>query len=333
MTHPPKFCCALVVLSLVAVSASAVTMDYTLVGDPGNAPDTRKSYMSWGDVGYLYKIGKYEVTNGQYIEFLNAVAATDTHGLYHGSMQATAMGGIKQSGVPTNYSYGPKDNDPVWLDRPVNFVGFWDACRFVNWLHNGQPSRMQDLLSTEDGAYFLNGVTNPTNNTIWRQPDARVWIPNEDEWHKAAYYGGGPGGGYWDYPTGSNTKPAAEAPPGTDLVNGSANYTDGGSSVGSLTAVGAYSAKPSASPYGAYDMGGNVAEWTETIPGINQGVRIVRGGDFSSHDGLMLYFSNGYWNPGSHIQNWGFRVATVPEPGAFAVLLIGGGLALLRRRR
>ncbi|MHC5110450.1 MAG: hypothetical protein ACYTHJ_11290, partial [Planctomycetota bacterium] len=29
-------------------------------------------------------------------------------------------------------------------NKPVNFVSFFDAMRFVNWLHNGQPSGAQD---------------------------------------------------------------------------------------------------------------------------------------------------------------------------------------------
>ena len=33
-----------------------------------------------GSVGYAYNIGKYEVTAGQYTEFLNKVAGTDTEG-------------------------------------------------------------------------------------------------------------------------------------------------------------------------------------------------------------------------------------------------------------
>jgi len=37
-------------------------------------------------VGYAYRIGKYEVTVGQYTAFLNAVAATDTFGLYNPNM-------------------------------------------------------------------------------------------------------------------------------------------------------------------------------------------------------------------------------------------------------
>ena len=47
----------------------------------GNGPDAIV-----GAVDYVYEIGKYEVTAGQYTEFLNAVAATDTYGLYNTDM-------------------------------------------------------------------------------------------------------------------------------------------------------------------------------------------------------------------------------------------------------
>ena len=35
---------------------------------------------------YTYRIAKYEVTNAQYAEFLNAKAATDPLGLYNPNM-------------------------------------------------------------------------------------------------------------------------------------------------------------------------------------------------------------------------------------------------------
>ena len=35
-----------------------------------------------GSVDHAYRIGKYEITAGQYAEFLNAVAKDDTYGLY-----------------------------------------------------------------------------------------------------------------------------------------------------------------------------------------------------------------------------------------------------------
>ncbi|MBW2667687.1 MAG: PEP-CTERM sorting domain-containing protein, partial [Deltaproteobacteria bacterium] len=51
-------------------AASAVTVDWVTVGDPGNAADTT----SYGAVADEYRIGKFEVSNAEYAEFLNAVA-------------------------------------------------------------------------------------------------------------------------------------------------------------------------------------------------------------------------------------------------------------------
>lgn len=95
------------------------------------------------------------------------------------------------------------------------------------------------------------------------------------------------------------------------------------------TEVGAYD--NSDSPYGTFDQGGNVYEWTEVV--ANNGVssyRITRGGSFSSPGtgSLWASFRIGYDMEYYHI---GFRVAYVPEPGS-AILLVCGGGALVRRR-
>ena len=71
-------------------SATIVTMDWVTVGDAGNAGDDT----GYGSVGYEYQIGKYEVTNNQYCEFLNAVATTDTYNLYNSQMGSNLSGGM-----------------------------------------------------------------------------------------------------------------------------------------------------------------------------------------------------------------------------------------------
>ena len=64
------------VFALLAVPASAVTIDWVPVGEPGNACDSR-SQGCFGAVPYGYSISRYEVTNVQDAEFLNAKAAVD----------------------------------------------------------------------------------------------------------------------------------------------------------------------------------------------------------------------------------------------------------------
>jgi formylglycine-generating enzyme required for sulfatase activity len=69
--------------ALVTTPALAVTIDWVTVGLPGNMADEQTGF---GAVDYTYRISKYEVTNAQYVEFLNAVAASDPNGLYNSEM-------------------------------------------------------------------------------------------------------------------------------------------------------------------------------------------------------------------------------------------------------
>jgi len=61
-------------------------LQFVTVGDPGNAPDTT----GFGAVPYTYQMGKFDVTVAQYTQFLNAVAKTDTYGLFNVSVRLTA---------------------------------------------------------------------------------------------------------------------------------------------------------------------------------------------------------------------------------------------------
>ena len=168
---------------------------------------------------------------------------------------------------------------PNMGNKPVNYIHFWDAARFANWLHNGQPTGAQDASTTEDGAYTLNGITFPPNESVSRNAGARWFLPSEDEWYKAAYYdlrseeqGGPPGDdNYWRFATQSDENPViATANSVGDIGNPGfnvANYdfgADWNGTNGNVTSVG--SAGPlTASQYGTFDQAGNVWEWNEAI--------------------------------------------------------------------
>src|SRR5688572_24567098 len=144
-----RLCC---VLSLVIAStASAVTMEWVPVGNPGNPGDPQESCSfcgsgtTFGSVPYTYLISKNEVTNAQYAEFLNAVASTDTNGLYY-EYSTSYGGGITRIGFSGSYSYAPITGRE---NMPVNNVSFLDALRFANWLQNGQPTGAQTAATTE----------------------------------------------------------------------------------------------------------------------------------------------------------------------------------------
>jgi len=146
---------------------------------------------------------------------------------------------------------------------------------------------------------------------VAREPDATWVLPTEDEWYKSAYhYNDGVTTNYWDFPTCSDTAPWSEIPPGVNMDNGSANFFGSEFAVGApyyRTDVGAYDAKPSASPYGTFDQGGNVFEWSEGIAFTTS--RVMRGGAFySSSDDLRSWNRNSF-SPANEWDGFGFRVA------------------------
>ena len=69
----------LLLAALCCAPADAVTFDWATVGDPNNADDTHGA--GYGGVDYTYRISKHEVTNAQYVEFLNAKDSTGVNSL------------------------------------------------------------------------------------------------------------------------------------------------------------------------------------------------------------------------------------------------------------
>lgn len=248
-------------------------IDWVTVGAPGNAPDTEvmraDRTTGYGSVPYMFEISKYLITNKQYATFLNAVAReSDPYLLYHPCLPSNACyaagSGILRTGEAGNYSYSV---EPGRQRRPANYMNLFDTLRFANWMNNGQGGPG----TTEDGAYTLRGGTPvPTNAaTIHRNPGAKIAVASENEWYKAAYYDGKKHV-YYDYPAGSN-KPLTCALPGPKPNTGNCGLVTGQQDPDNpnfwgrldVTDVGAYT--NSASPWGAFDMGGNLFQWTDTI--------------------------------------------------------------------
>lgn len=334
------------------VLADLLTYEMVNIGDVGNAADTNGN----GSVNYAYRMGRTEVTIGQWVSFLNAVAASDPYELYSLPMGTDLISaGISRTGVSGSFRYAALNNDGDSSNRPVTYVSWWDAARFANWLSNGQPSGAETVATTENGAYDLANAVPwiaPTRNSI--NPNTGLaptyFVPTTDEWYKAAYYSpakvgiGSPG--YWRYATQNDSEP-------DNRIGGSANQANFRSPTGFATTptnpidnpnqhystdVGSFYASPSW--YGTFDQSGNVGEWTD-LNGMPDVYRGVDGGwwDYAAHwpaSSRIVLHSGGHFN---HI---GFRLAgtaieAVPEIDPACVGHVTGlifGLAgLLEQRR
>ena len=280
-----------------------VVIDFVTVGDAGNPADVN----GFGRVDYEYMIGRYEITIEQYCVFLNHVATSDPYGLYKEKMtNDSSIVAIERFGSDGGYSYhvigkAPTDdgNAAVMLDprRPIGCVSWTSAARFCNWLHNGQGDG-----STETGAYSLNGMR---DQRVPREKNARFFLPNEDEWYKAAYYDPAvaAGGGYWAFATRSNENPyrwKALGKAQMDLESlelpNIANWGCGGDSWDILAPVDLFPNATSA--YGCHCMSGNVAEWVEPKGSFSHSHGIIRGG---------------FWWEGAPPPNSAYRVRGVVE--------------------
>ena len=346
-------------LGVPTVPARAVTIDMVPVGNAGNANDPATGNL-YGGVNYSYQIGTYDVTIGQYTAFLNAVAATDTYSLYNANMATFPnVAGISRIGSSGSYTYSviaPSGITPAGAsspgNRPITWVSWWDSARFSNWMANGQPSGAQDSTTTENGVYNVNGATsgnvpakNVTNPNTSAAPT--FFIPNENEWYKAAYYSptlNSGSGGYYAYATQSNTAPGnqiggtanqANYAPGEVRSVTQSDDHDGGQNY--LTDVGAFSG--SGSFYGTFDQSGNVEQWND-LDGTSGSSRGLRGGGWDSWDELDLSsVSRGLIDPSDESIRIGFRLASpvaVPEPSTWVMGLAGiacGGWQMWRRRR
>jgi len=318
--------CAAGLLMTAGAAQAAISIDTVPVGNPGNVGELSGQSVVpnygpdriCGAVAYTYNIGKYEVTAGQYTAFLNAVAATDTYGLYNAKMWSHIYGcKIQQSGSSGSYTYSVAAD---YANRPVSHVSFWDACRFTNWLGNGQGNG-----DTETGAYTLNGYNDVDGSSIQRNAGWTWAVTSEDEWYKAAYHDktAGLAATYFDYPTGSDTVPGQDQ---ADASGNNANYKSTSVTV-PPTVVGEF--ENSESPYGTFDQGGNVFEWNESVIGSDRG---VRGGSFYN-TAIYMLAANRYYDyvPTYESYNVGFRV--VPEPATMALMALGGIGMLVSRKR
>jgi autotransporter-associated beta strand protein len=331
--------------ALPGAGQAQVTFDWATVGNPGNAADTlvmnkgpaADFTTGYGAVGYTYRIAKNNVTNAQYVAFLNAVDPTGSNSfrLFNTKMadaNANPAGLAYTGGIDRNLAAASGAKYSVKTGQE-NFPAIWinwaSGARFVNWLANGQGSG-----GTESGVYDMAAI--PSNNSFATPPTraagATVFLPSENEWYKAAYYDpakNGGAGGYWQYGTRSDSAPASVVPPGSSNAANIGAGTDGQSGgtlastmattgsvfnadVNYLTPVGAYAAATSS--YGLYDLDGLVYNWTEaTRTTFGNQLPVFRGGSWRYNEGASgAAYRNVYSGAGAASYAWfGFRIASL----------------------
>lgn len=333
--------------SLIAMAATSSVgqtvppsygFDFVTVGDPGNRGATAAEAPMWnrdlygplGAVDHTFRITRTEVTNAQYLEFLNAYSATPGY-VWDPSMISTSIA-IER--------FGPSGN-PIYFVLPgaENYgadVGFRYAARFANWLHNDKGS---DLADFETGVYDTSTfrddpVTGLPLDQVERSSDATFFIPSIHEWMKAAHWdpdrNGLGQGGYWQYPDGGDEpmvaaipgEPESETSAGLALLFGEYTRID----------VGLY--PDSASPWGMLDASGGLSEMTESVSDFTRFKLFRPGTNTSSLDPALEDRLDFFFSQTRPTSSNGFRIAgVVPAPGGTAVLALGAMLACERRRR
>lgn len=326
-------------------------IELVTIGSPGNAGWVGPgSSNGRGRVDYEYRIGRYEVTTAQWVEFMNAAFDRPQSEwlphivipLFWGAAGATpTVPGGRRWQVPAGNEM-----------RPVGDVNWRMAAMYCNWLHNGRSNARESFLS---GAYDVStfvsvpGPFGPVpNDQRVRSPGARFFIPTWDEWLKAAHYDpqkpnpDGSVGGWWSV-NNAGGQPHVYGPPNV-LINGLPTTANAGWQSGQFGGLSPYGvplgAYASQSPWGLKDVAGATTEWTETAVEAGAGA-------------LSRIFAGSYW--GSSMQStildqvlpdpagnvpWfgldynGLRVAAVvPTPGTFIVVLPLTVVGCIRRRK
>lgn len=238
------------------------------------------------DIDYDYEIMVTDVTNAQYAEFLNAALedgsaqlnGEQVEGFYEGD---TFAGGRHEEEISAgNYIYVPV-NDPYlrltfngtafsampdWEDHPVTMVSWFGAKAYCEYYG-------------------------------WR-------LPTELEWEKAARGTDGRAYPWGDEIERNNANYYASRDPFEDMSNFGSRTTPVGFYNGST--YDGYATLDSPSPYGVYDMAGNVWQWTADVY-TAQHYRYMRGGSKDLYDNNLRVWVRNNATPTFTSPGIGFR--------------------------
>ncbi len=288
----------LIVISVSLFSCKTITLvDEQIITD---IPDNIKllkipsgAYSS-GEYGlekyieYDYMIMKYPVTNTQYIEYLKETSE-------NGDITITSQS-------VTGYYKGDKN----WPSGIYEFVDFNDADSRIGF---NPPDEFVIKWNWFDGS--KEGYDHhPLIEVTWFGANAfaeyyGMRLPTKEEWEKAARANMG-----YQFPWGNNFDSTK-----VNFLNSNDIYDNGTTPVGYYN--GERNTTKSHSPYGIYDMCGNVWEWTDSWKDQSPG-KVIKGGSWQSKDNdgqyleLYTWFEPTYgYSPNNSSSEIGFRCVKI----------------------
>jgi hypothetical protein len=295
-----------------------------------------------GSTSYEYRMARTEVPTGLWLEFANTFINRTPRGRTF-AIPAT-WGAAPDPDRPDYWALDPRIQNAA--NVPVTGIGWRDAAKFCNWLHNGKSTELSAIASgAYDTSTFGSGLPDGSGgftDQTTHSPGARFWIPSLDEWVKAAYFDPNRYGdnqpGYWRYPTRSDTPPIGGFP-----GEGQTNAGFFGDGFERLIPLGSY--PDVQSPWGLLDASGSAAEWTSTpVPLINpltglpndifyMGSQMSIGpADFPP--AILDLIDEPSAEPPFDFGRPGLRIAAaIPAPSSLGLLLAGFGWSTRRMRR
>lgn len=299
------------------------SIEFVSIGDAGNAPAppfgtpygwSGGAVSNPGSVGYVYELGKYEVSR-EVITKYNSAFGTSS-GLEISLMNMSSFGG---NGA----------------NKPAAGISWNEAARFVNWLNTSSgysPAYKFTTNGVNDDIQLWNSNEagyDPANR--FRNSRAVYVLPSLNEWVKAAYYNPVTKT-YHGYISNSGVAPV-HVPNGT-VLNTAVFKQPLYQGPADITVAGGLGV------FGLIGMGGNVSEWAESAyDTVNDNIgshistpveiRNVLGGYwYSDYNALTFGYNNAgnpYFDPSQPLGNEaiGIRIARlsfnatapVPEPG------------------
>ena len=226
-------------------------------------------------IDYDFKIMKYEVTNTQYVIYLE---------------QALEAGVIT---VTTTTVQGYYEGDEHWSAGTYEFLELADSDCRIDWTGSE---------FTIISGYEHHPVVELTWFGAWAFVEHYGYrLPTEHEWEKAARGNTG-----WNYPWGDNIDGSR-----ANCFNSGDPWDNGTTPVGFYNGqyYEGFQTTDSPSHFGVYDMAGNVWDWTNSFWSDTSSFRVKRGGSWYYSAIYLQSWYRDYYYPGLSYYGIGFRCA------------------------